>query len=134
MSIGYAGYRLPVALSVDLPFPPSQNSLYRTLPNRGRALTKRAREFRADCLPALTSAPKVRWGNSHLAVEMWLYPPDKRKRDVDNAIKASLDALVYHGVIPDDSRVERLTIERREIVKKGRLTVRVAPISKSLLP
>ena len=134
MSIEFKGQRLPVVLEANLPFPPSQNSLYRNLPNRGRVLTKRARQFRADCFPQLVSLPKVDWGNSHLAVEMWLYPPDKRKRDVDNHSKAALDAMVYHGVIPDDSRVERLTIERCEIVKKGRLTVRVAPVSRSLLP
>jgi Holliday junction resolvase RusA-like endonuclease len=35
-------------------------------------------------------------------------PPDKRKRDLDNLLKAPIDLLVEHGVIDDDRNVVSL--------------------------
>jgi len=37
--------------------------------------------------------------------------PDRRKRDIDNLIKAPLDLLVSCGVINDDRYVEKVTAE-----------------------
>lgn len=63
--------------------------------------------------------------DSTISLEVYLYPPDKRKRDIDNPIKPLLDSLVKGGFIKDDSQVSRLLIERRSIIDKGKVIVRI---------
>lgn len=62
---------------------------------------------------------------STIDMKVWLYPPDKRKRDIDNVIKPLLDSLVKGGLLQDDSQINRLLIERRSIIKQGRVIVRI---------
>lgn len=58
-------------------------------------------------------------------VRVVAYPPDRRRRDLDNILKATLDALQYAGVFEDDSQVDALAILRGERTEGGQLTVRV---------
>lgn len=39
-------------------------------------------------------------------------PPDRRARDLDNILKALLDALAHAGVYADDSEIDELHIYR----------------------
>jgi len=52
---------------------------------------------------------------------MWveLFPPDRRKRDVDNILKALLDALTHAGVYEDDSFIDDLRVVRGAVIKGG---------------
>ena len=52
-----------------------------------------------------------------------VYPPDRRRRDVDNVQKALLDALAHGGAYHDDSQIARLTIERQAVVPGGKVHV-----------
>jgi len=45
-----------------------------------------------------------------LIVEIEAYQPDKRRRDLDNLLKAPLDALAHAGVYKDDSQIADLRI------------------------
>ncbi len=63
-----------------------------------------------------------------LSVTIHAYPPDKRKRDIDNVIKPLLDSLVRGGLILDDSQISRLTIERCEIIKAGKVILIIQEI------
>lgn len=47
-----------------------------------------------------------------LIVDIRLVPPDRRRRDVDNSLKALLDAMQFGGVYHDDSQIVRLTVEK----------------------
>ena len=137
MGLEYNGARHPQALSVTLPFPPSLNNLYNTV-MKGRkpvrVLGKRAVGYRADCLLALNGVPKVDWGDSRVVIEISLYPPDERKRDVDNYGKSLIDALVCHGYLPDDSRVVKVSIEMLDVVRGGKAIARAAPVDPEHLP
>ncbi|EOC3440315.1 RusA family crossover junction endodeoxyribonuclease, partial [Escherichia coli] len=53
--------------------------------------------------PKPTSAPA--------SVEIVLFPPDNRIRDLDNYNKALFDALTHAGVWEDDSQVKRMLVE-----------------------
>ena len=54
-----------------------------------------------------------------------VYPPDRRRRDIDNVQKALLDALEHGRAYRDDSQIVRLAIERREPIRGGRTIVRI---------
>ena len=64
-------------------------------------------------------------GNKRLAVQIDAHPPDKRARDLDNMLKAPMDAMQHAGVYDDDSQVDMLTIRRCAIVKGGEIKVAI---------
>lgn len=65
-----------------------------------------------------------------LAVRLDAYPPDRRKRDLDNIGKAFLDALIHGGVYRDDSQIDRLEIIRGEpFPPSGRIDVAIEELA-----
>lgn len=59
-------------------------------------------------------------------VDVDLYPPDERRRDIDNSLKVVGDSLVHAHVIHDDSQIDILHVERKNIIKHGQVIVRVS--------
>lgn len=64
-----------------------------------------------------------------LKVEVDVHPPDKRKRDLDNAWKTAGDACTRAGVWEDDSQIDWLVLRRMEPVDGGMVRVRVTVIA-----
>ena len=60
-----------------------------------------------------------------LAVHVDVYPPDRRRRDLDNCLKSLLDAMEHGGAYADDSQIVRLAVEKREPVDGGKTLVRI---------
>lgn len=59
-----------------------------------------------------------------LAVKIEINQPDRRKRDIDNIIKPTLDALI--GIAyEDDSQIDYLTVIRGDKVEGGKMTVTI---------
>lgn len=54
-----------------------------------------------------------------------VYPPDRRRRDIDNLQKGLFDALQYARIYGDDSQIERFTVERRAPTPGGRVIVTI---------
>ena len=111
-----------------LPWPPSVNTYWRH--NRGIThISKEGRRYRADVWAIVASQ-----GTNGLPlrgpvrVEIHAYPPDHRRRDVDNIGKAILDALEFAGVLEDDNQVSDLRIVREGVVKRGLVEVVVEEI------
>lgn len=69
-------------------------------------------------LPKPTTAPA--------AVEITLFPPDMRRRDLDNYNKALFDALTHAGVWEDDSQVKRMLVEWGPVVPKGKVEITIS--------
>lgn len=67
---------------------------------------------------------------SRLEVKIELFMPDKRKRDVDNFSKSTLDALTHAGLWLDDSQIDVLTLVRCAIVKGGAMNVFIKELEK----
>ena len=76
--------------------------------------------------------PKMEAGR--LGIFIKAYPPDHRARDLDNLLKAPLDALKHAGVISDDSLIDQLFIVRCQVIKSGRLDITINLIDEWILP
>jgi crossover junction endodeoxyribonuclease RusA len=64
--------------------------------------------------------------DGRVALCMDAFPPDRRRRDLDNLAKPTLDSLEKARVYEDDSQIDLLIIRRRDVVRGGRLDVSVA--------
>ena len=54
-----------------------------------------------------------------------LFPPDARRRDIDNYNKALFDALTHAGIWEDDSQVQRMLVEWGPKVQGGRVEISI---------
>ncbi|EEZ1412598.1 RusA family crossover junction endodeoxyribonuclease, partial [Escherichia coli] len=53
---------------------------------------------------------------------------DKRRRDLDNFLKAPLDALTHAGMLMDDEQFDEINIVRGKPVSGGRLEIRITEV------
>ncbi len=65
--------------------------------------------------------------HERIRVRVDAFPPDKRKRDLDNIFKALLDALQWCKVFSDDSQIDELIITRQPSIE-GRVVVYIDAI------
>ncbi len=111
-------------ITLTLPWPPSVNHYYRRVGN-ATLISKEGRRYRTRVAGEvlLAGSPRV---EGRLAVRLAAYPPDRRRRDLDNVQKALLDALQHAGVYGDDSQIDRITVERAEVRDGGRVVVEIS--------
>jgi crossover junction endodeoxyribonuclease RusA len=96
----------------ELPWPPSTNTYWRTTRQGRTYLSENGKQFKLDVQAAVLSLGYKRL-EGRLAVNVTLFAPDKRRRDVDNfGGKAVLDALTSAGLWQDDSQIDDLHIVR----------------------
>lgn len=113
-------------LVLELPYPPSVNHYWRRV--GARTLISRAgRQFRTRVVERLARR-RLQPMTGALAVHVTVHPPDRRRRDLDNAMKALLDALAHGGAYEDDSQIDRLEIVRGEVESGGRVVVKIAEV------
>ncbi len=111
---------------INLPYPPSLRGLYKPRFGGGLYMSPEGKKYKQDVkmiflsnnLPSFEGFVRVR-------IEM--YPPDRRKRDIDNILKITQDALQDAGVIEDDSKILTLWVNKNEVRKGGGLDVFVKP-------
>jgi crossover junction endodeoxyribonuclease RusA len=109
---------------VTLPYPPSVNTYWRS--NRGRVhVSKTGVEYRR----AVGNVKLPVFGGSRLRLTAMVYPPDKRRRDLDNVLKALLDALCHAGAYNDDSQIDLLTVRRCSVMDGGCVDVAIEEMS-----
>ena len=119
------------AYEITLPYPPSVNNYWRAV--RGRMLISReGRAYKQSvCIEVLTKGRrKVLTG--FLAMTVEIYPPDNRRRDIDNTAKAVLDALGAAHVYEDDYQIADLRLVRRKVSRPGRVEVRITEVTNGI--
>lgn len=122
-------------IELDLPWPPSVNSYWRS-PNSGplagrTLISEKGRAYRGavltnvakQCDAEVLIGRHMLMAQARLSVALYAYPPDKRRRDLDNLPKAVLDALTHAGVWADDEQIDHLSILRCEQRKGGQIRV-----------
>lgn len=119
---------MPKRITLTLPYPPSVNRYWRH--NRGRThLSKEAQEYRQEVDDAVLELPytirKTLPLEERLSVTMYLYPPDRRRHDIDNRVKGVFDSLEAAGVMVDDEQIDRLNVIRMPVERGGCLEVEI---------
>lgn len=117
-------------LEIQLPYPPSVNHYWRHF--RGRTVISREGVRFRQAVGAILARRPVPPMLGKLAVSAEIFPPDRRRRDIDNVLKALLDALEHGGAFPDDSQIVWLITVKAQVVAGGRVVVRVAPLSRGV--
>ncbi|EGT4305874.1 hypothetical protein AUM89_10820 [Cronobacter sakazakii] len=119
-------------MKLTLPFPPSVNTYWRA-PNKGplagrHLISANGRAYQSDaCAAIIEHLRKLPKPSSALAaVEIILFPPDARRRDIDNYNKALFDALTHAGIWEDDSQIKRMLVEWGPVVKKGKVEITIS--------
>lgn len=109
-----------------LPWPPSVNTYWRTFKGR-MIISAKGREYRETVGDQMTLQKTVQHFTGPLRVEIEAWRPDKRRRDLDNLLKATLDGLAHAGVYADDSQIVDLRIYWAKEIG-GMLKVKVSEI------
>ncbi|QDV62633.1 RusA family crossover junction endodeoxyribonuclease [Crateriforma conspicua] len=104
-------------LKLKLPYPPTINHYWRHVGQRV-LISKKGREYRAD-VSGYLHRKGVQPLEGPLSVDIELHMPDRRRRDIDNVLKAMLDALQWGGAFLDDNQIVRLAIEKIVAEKKA---------------
>ena len=111
---------------ISLPWPVSIN---RYLRRAGKYMhtTNEAKAYRRDV--GYLCKGLNPFGNKRLAVHIQAFPPDNRKRDLDNIMKVLIDALMHSGLFTDDSQIDDLHIVRDKVRKNdGTVVVKITEI------
>ncbi|MCC6910047.1 MAG: RusA family crossover junction endodeoxyribonuclease [Phycisphaerales bacterium] len=114
-----------------LPFPPSVNHYWRMVSTRHGCrmlISREGRAYRETVVSALASAG-ARAQDGRLDVSIIAAPPDRRRRDLDNLLKCTLDSLAHGGAYHDDSQIDHLEIWRGGVVPGGQIAIRIRIIS-----
>lgn len=118
----------PGLLELRLNWPPSVNHIWRTQ-KRGARLSDEARAYFDATAITIAAQRAGRRFLGRVAVEVMLHPPIRRSRgDIDNRVKACLDACTKGGVWADDDQVDVLIVMRASTTPGGAAVVRIAEI------
>ena len=118
--------------AIELPYPPSINHYWRHVGYR-TLISREGRTFRTRVCALLAAGAgggliKKPPAGGRVALAMDAFPPDRRRRDLDNIAKPVLDALQHGGLYEDDSQIDLLISRRCEPCFGGRLAVRIVPM------
>ena len=113
-------------MNLVLPYPPSVNTYWRHC--RGRTFVSRAGKLYQSAVCACVGSVKP--FQSDVAIAVIAHPPDARKRDLDNLLKATLDALTAARVWQDDNQVKRIELRWGSKIKGGQLEIGIEEMGK----
>ena len=93
-------------VELRIPLPPPLSACFTNNGRGGRVKTRRYNAWLQLATAKTVPPPPLIKGPVGVIIQVT--PPDKRKRDLDNLLKATLDFLTKRPVIEDDSLIESL--------------------------
>ncbi len=115
---------MPVIL--ELPWPPSSNTYWR---RSGRIyfISAKGVAYRRLAISQCRDFKNAFSDTDRLRVDVFAFPPDRRRRDLDNIFKCLLDSLQHAGIYHDDNQIDYLTVRRMPDIL-GKVTVNIYEI------
>lgn len=98
-------------MTLELPWPPSVNHYWHRRGTR-TFVSKRGIQFRDEVYYLCNQYRGNFSDESRLRLIINAYPPDRRRRDLDNICKSLLDSMQYAGIYSDDNQIDFLQIQR----------------------
>ena len=114
---------------LELPWPPSVNNYWgdRVISGKNgksfvqKYIKPKAREYRQQVIDIVKARwPHLKPTEKRVLIVITAIMPDRRKRDLDNILKATKDALTHAGFWADDSLVDVMPVIRGHVEKPGR--------------
>jgi crossover junction endodeoxyribonuclease RusA len=118
-------------IRLELPYPPSLNRYWRKYRDR-IVLSAKGKEYRRAVGEILWASGRPKLAGL-LKVQGVVHPPDLRKRDLDNTLKAIFDSLQAARLYDDDYQVAWLDIRRAEKRTGGEVYLVIEPVSQEEL-
>ena len=91
--------------SMDLPWPPTVNHYWLSGKGTHKYVSDAGNAFREDVIAIANKHEEIEMIHGEVVVALIAYPPDRRKRDIDNIKKAIYDGLTHAGVYKDDCKI-----------------------------
>ena len=117
-----------VRTELDIPFPPSVNTLFANRKG-GRFKTEKYKTW-IDEAGWMIKTQRDRHNRhaGNVSFTLFVRRPDNRRRDIDNLQKAVLDLIVRHRILADDSQIESSTVKWvYEAVQGARVVIEDMP-------
>jgi crossover junction endodeoxyribonuclease RusA len=114
-------------MKITLPYPPALNSLYRSS-GKHWYISKKAKLYKESDYYLVRNVIGLKspyFAVEPLSLKVYIYPPDKRKRDIDGIFKALLDSLTKAELYTDDSQIKRLYAEMRDKREGGQVDIEI---------
>lgn len=115
-------------MNLTLPYPPTGNHAVKHSKN-GHYATPEARQYKQTVKMLAMQQGACNRLQGALQVVAEISPPDRRRRDMDNAWKTAADALTHAGVWLDDFQIADLRLIRGQPVKGGSVSVFVEELT-----
>ena len=91
-------------------------------------ISREGRKYRMMTVSRLGGRFPKLTGNLRVSAEF--YPPDARRRDLDNLLKCTQDSLQAAGLFEDDSQIKSLRLDMREpLPPEGLVHVQIETLS-----
>jgi crossover junction endodeoxyribonuclease RusA len=117
---------------MTLPWPPSVNSYWRHPtkgPLAGRHLvSEEGRAYRNAVTVHALHIGRKNHLTGRLSIEVIASPPDRRRRDLDNILKALLDSIAHAGLIKDDSQFDKILVMREPPSPDGAVKIKITQL------
>lgn len=99
------------SMVITLPWPPSVNNYWRRCGDRFY-ITRKGIYYRAEVAELARPYKAIFNDDDSIKMEIQAFPPDRRRRDLDNVLKSLLDSLQHADVYNDDYQIDDLHITR----------------------
>lgn len=116
-------------IELELPIAISENAYRRYVPGCNHPIICSAGRKFHGLVKSLFLDSRQKKISGPVSVILDFYPPDARKRDLDNQFKCLFDSIVRAGCIDDDSCITELHAYKREPIenKAGMNFIRITP-------
>ena len=103
----------------SMPYPPSVNGMYNRSPH-GVFVKEKVKQYKKEVYFTLRNKI-ICFEDASVFLDISIYPPDKRERDIDNILKVTFDCIQLLTIVNRDSQIQDLAVHRKFVIEKGRI-------------